>query len=335
VFDERPDLPRVVQFLMAAARRLGLEARVLDGEHGYLFEISNGTRRVALVGGLSPLNGAMGARLAGDKFYTKLLLSERGLRVADGVRCLAPGAFAAPELEAASGAGAGLEFAARHGYPLIVKPNARSHGRKVAEVGDRTDLLEAISDAWSIDPVALVEERVAGTDFRLDFLDGEYLLGYRRRAVALVGDGRATLRELTAGEDPRTADETFWRRIDDDPAWRERVVARGLGPGSVLPAGERIVLGGAVLNLHRWAVGEPLDAIPEDWLAFCLGIGAALGLRFFGVDLKAPELGAPPAEITVLEVNASPLLLGMAEMGHAERAMAAQMKVLEAVIGKS
>lgn len=317
---------------MEAARRLGLAARVLDGEHGYLFEISTGARRVALVGGLSPLNGAMAARLAGDKFYTKLLLRERGVRVADGVRCLAPGAFGAPELEAAGGAGPGLAFAGRRGYPLIVKPNAKSHGRKVAEVGSDEALVAAVAAAWSIDPVALVEEQIAGGDFRLDFLDGEYLLGYRRRPVELVGDGRATLRELTEAEDPRTASDEFWHRIDGDAAWRERVAARGLGPQSVLGAGERIALGGAVLNLHRWAVGEPLDAPPEAWLEFSREIGALLELRYFGLDLKAPGLDAPPSEITVIEVNASPLLLGMAEMGHAERALAAQMRVLEAVV---
>ncbi|MDX1501797.1 MAG: hypothetical protein R3325_05495 [Thermoanaerobaculia bacterium] len=326
----REPLPKAVELQMEAARALGLACRVLDPAFGFLFEISDGRRRRLLIGGRSPLNDSVAARVAGDKHYSKLVLADAGFRVPAAVRCIQPGHYSSPEIESAAGLAPGLAFAEASSFPLIVKPNRKSHGRGVTEVTTPDELADAVRAVWRIDPIALVEERAQGLDVRIDFLDGEFLIGYLRRPLELVGDGRSSVRDLLAAADPRMQGEAAWERIERDATWRRRVTDRGLGPESVLTAGRRVVVGGTVLNLHRWAVAELLPELPPGLAGLGRSVGETIGLRFYGIDCKVPRLDAGPAEVTVIEVNASPLLTGMAEIGWREEALAAQIRVIEA-----
>ncbi len=94
----------------------------------------------------------------------------------------------------------------------------------------------------------------------------------------------------------------------------------------------RIDLGGDILNLNGWATAELIGELPSVWRDHCLAIGEALNLRHFGIDLRAPGLDASPQSATVIEVNASPLLLQLYNMGHRETALAAQARVLDAIL---
>src|SRR5262245_20288377 len=82
--------PEVIRLLTEAAEELGLTIRVIDPAGGYLCEITDGRRTRTLLGGCSPLNDAVSARLADDKYYTELLLRREGLSVPRSVRCFKP-----------------------------------------------------------------------------------------------------------------------------------------------------------------------------------------------------------------------------------------------------
>jgi glutathione synthase/RimK-type ligase-like ATP-grasp enzyme len=98
-----------------------------------------------------------------------------------------------------------------------------------------------------------------------------------------------------------------------------------------LPSGASLDFSPDVLNLNGWAVAEPVAELPEAWKQFCLGIGRCIGLRHFGVDLRGAGLSADPTAACVIEVNASPLLVQLYELGHRRAALEAQCKVLSAV----
>lgn len=90
-----------------------------------------------------------------------------------------------------------------------------------------------------------------------------------------------------------------------------------------------------ILNLTLGARAEPLPAVSDAWHRHGLAVGRALGLRYFGIDFKAPSMDADPADATVIEVNSSPLFVQMALQGHRAAALAAQKRVLSAVWGLS
>ena len=185
-----------------AARRLGCEVSSLDPETGYLNEIRKGDVRRVLVGGLSPLNDAVASRLVGDKSHTARVLESRGFRVPPTVRCLKPGHFRG-DFTHLEGLGAAEDLAEEHGYPLVVKPNFGSRGVDITVAGDRDELEAGIRAVWQRDHLALAQLPIDGFDLRIDFLDGEFLFGYVRRPVRVMGDGRRSLRELLLELDRR------------------------------------------------------------------------------------------------------------------------------------
>jgi cyanophycin synthetase len=309
-----------------AARRLGCDLECLDPETGYLHEIRRGESRRLLLGGTSPLNDALASRLAEDKFHTTLLVRRDGLRAPIGVRCLKPGAFPLEEFASHRGKAAAEDFAAECGWPLVVKPNRGSRGRGIRLVENAEAMDEAIREVWADDYLALVQAPVRGMDVRLDLLDGEYLMGYTRRGVVLEGDGRSTVAQLLAASDPRFTGELFWRGLADDP------LARGLDAAAVPAAGEVLDLRTPILNLNRLCHAEYLPDPPAGLLDVARRAGDALGLRHCGVDLKVVGLDAPADEAVVIEVNASPSLVHIARLGHREEAVAAEMRVVEAIL---
>lgn len=314
-----------------AARRLGCEIVPLDPETGYLCEIRRGARRRFLLGGFSPLNDAGASRIADDKFFTALVLGRAGFRVPAGVRCLRAGRFPQEDFSAHLGLAPGRAFAAEHGYPLVVKPNRGARGRQVTVVAGDDELAAAVEAIWRDDYLALVQPVIAGVDVRLDFLGDDYLFGYVRRPVVLAGDGASRVRDLLARADRRFRGAAFERQLAGDPIW-PAAARRGRGLDTVLAAGEVLDLSSPILNLNRLCVAERVDRPAPAWLAHGRRVGRLLGLRHFGVDFKAESPNADPRSATVLEVNASPSLAQMALMGHREEALAAEMRVVAAIL---
>lgn len=317
-------LPITTRLWMEAAARIGIDAEVLDPEDGNLLELRRGDRRIAILGGISPLNTAASARLATDKYHAMILLERAGVRVPKTVRCAA-------SPRDLGGLDVGKELADRLGYPVIVKANASSGGRGVHVVDDRGRLGNALREVWAIDPIALVQERIEGRDYRLDFLDGAFLLGFERCALRLRGDGQRSLTELLIEKDPRLADAGRRRNLAEDPRCRDLLEKRGWTLSSVPKEGAVLSFEGPIQNLDGASTARLVHQIPEGLRALGAKVGAALGLRHFGIDLKAETLEADPASATVIEVNPSPNLAELHLLGYREPAISVHARLLEAV----
>lgn len=312
-------VPKAVALVAEACAHLGLEFEILDPEYNYLFEIRGPGFRKPIIGGSSPINDVAAAKLAGDKYYASVLIERAGFRVPKTVRCLAPGRFHRPGYEERTGIEPALAFVADRGFPVIVKPNHASMGRGVVEADDIDEMRSALERIFGYDRIALVQEPIPTPDVRLDFLDGTFLVGYERIPARIVGDGERTVRALLADLDTRFAEGRKWPDA-------------GLDPDTVPTAGEPITLGGMILNLNGFATAHVIRQIPDAWLESCLRIGDAVGLRHFGIDLRGASLDDPPERATVIEINASPLLGGIYELGWPEAALQAQVRVLKAMM---
>ena len=324
-----PALPRTVELARDAAERLGWGFRVLDPEYGHLFEVDDGARRRVLIGALSPLNDSVASRLAADKHYTAKLLERAGLRVPATERCLAPGFFTHEKYQDNAGAGPAIEFARSRGFPVVVKPIRGSSGRHVALARDEAELRAALEPAWERHGLAVVQEPIPLPDLRLDFLDGEYLLGYERSPIRVTGDGRSTIRELVARADRRFESDRTWEGRRSE-TWGSE--GNGRRPETVLAEGEVLDLGGMLLNLNTWSSGRLIRELPEPWLAYGLRAGAVLGLRHFGIDFRGAGLDDPPESSAIVEINSSPLLLQIHALGWADEAVDAQARILRAAL---
>ena len=318
----------ILEVRIEAARRLGCDVELLDGETGYLVVLRLGDRHRVLQGGISPLNNAMAFQLATDKYHASVLLKRAGFQVPRSARCLKPGFFPDEDFTAHTGFEGAHALVEALGFPVLIKPNRGSRGQWIQVVHTGEALEAAVREVWERDYLALVQEVISGMDVRLDFLDGEYLLGYTRRPVHLEGDGRSTVRQLLARQDPRFSREEFLNRMIRDPLW-----PRDATPEAVLPAGTLLDAATPILNLNRPCFAEPLRELPEPWLRAGLAVGRVLGLRHFGVDFRVAGEREEVEAAFVLEVNASPSMVQMARMGHREWAVRAEEKVVRAILG--
>jgi len=176
----RRSTPQVIALVREAAARLSLSVEILDPEYGHLFRLHDRQRSVTLLGGRSPLNDAVAARICEDKYYTAMVLQATGIRTPAGVRCLKPDHFQLEDYRDRAGREPGRSFAREHGFPVVVKPNRLSHGRAIYLTYDQAEMDRAIDRVWRHDYLALVQEPVPGIDLRIDILDDEFLAGYYR-----------------------------------------------------------------------------------------------------------------------------------------------------------
>lgn len=227
-------------------------------------------------------------------------------------------------------------FVARHGWPLIVKPNGLYEGRGVEKVDNLEALSHALGVALHMDKLCLIQPFYPGHDVRLVVFDGIVVAAYSRVPPAVTGDGR---RDVAALLDEFASDHaTLAASRLDLLQVRARLERRQGGLACIPEIGEPV----ALVDAANVALGSHLidltDTLPSPLRTLALEAARVAGLRLAGVDLivdapmtsdagegriaytdaeRTPEHGSSPV---ILEVNAAPELEGVAKLGPQGRA---------------
>ncbi len=283
-----------------AARALGAELRPLAGE---LLEIRRGQTRVRVLRNYTPLDDPIALRVAGDKALVHRLLAEAGIptppHVVCPVRSLGPARAFLRE---------------RGGRPCVVKPASGTGAGEGVSTGVRTQsqLGWAVAFAAQHGPRVLVEEQVEGDNYRLLFLDGEWLDGVRRCAPELVGDGRSSIRALVRRANRERLAGGYRAaqvQLALDRELRATLAAQGRGLRSVPPAGARVRVK-TVVHQNAASENEAVEAgsVSGAVVEAAARAAAAVGARFAGVDVITRDVSKPLEETggVVLEVNTCP-----------------------------
>lgn len=334
-------LPVWVSILARACAKRGARIEI-EPIYGYAGSIVGADgRRHFFKGTNFDINGAGAAALAKDKDYAARFLAEAGLRVPRGLLLHSPARRAALRLKNPDVArrlpdnADALAFAEAAGYPVFVKPNEGSEGDGVMRVGAPDGLDGALATLFARHERVLVQETVAGRDFRVVVLDGKVLAAFERRPLSVTGDGSSPLSVLIAHAlEGFSAGGRGTRIAADDPRILSHLASGGRGPQTVPALGEKVaLLANANLSTGGAAV-EVSDALSPDFAEAAVRAAAALGLRFSGVDLMASGPGDPaPA---VLEVNAAPGLSYFHRLGGdaAETVERIYEALLDALLGR-
>ncbi len=182
------------------------------------------------------------ARLAWDKPTAKVLASRAGVKTP---RSIALPRDAFREL----GANAVLDEIADHmPVPLVVKPAKGGSAQGVTLVNDRSDLPRAMVDAYTYGDVALIEERIFGTEIAVSIID--------------TGDGAVALPAVEI--DPLSGVYSFEARYN---AGETRFFAPARLPGAAaMRAADAAIAVHATLGLrHISRVDMIVDADGEPW----------------------------------------------------------------------
>jgi cyanophycin synthetase len=239
--------------------------------------------------------------IASDKRLTSQLLANAGLPVPRGNEVHS-------EEEA-------VRTADRLGYPLAVKPADGNHGRGVSlgiESADAVRKAFAVARAESRSGGVIVENLVAGKDYRVLVIGGTMAALAERVPAQVVGDGSQTVEELVTetNRDPRRGigHENVLTRLELDEPALELLAEQGYQLDDVPPEGEVVKLRlTANLSTGGTSIDRTLEAHPEN-VEIAESAARVVGLDVAGVDFVAPDITLPVRETggAIVEVNAGP-----------------------------
>lgn len=307
----------------AAAGRVGAQVRPLgDGA----LEIDLGARTVRIRATHCSIDDEGTLLRAGDKELVHRLLRAADLPTPRYAR------FTLGEVERAEA------FLAEAAGPCVVKPARGSSGGAGVTTGIRTveDLHRAAADAAAAGARAgrsaapggitrgvigrfgslagvplLVEDQLAGDNYRLLYVDGILVDALRRAVPTVVGDGAATVDELLARLNAsRAGSGTLGgqKLVARDMDVERTLDTQGLHLQSVPAAGREVLLKTKINE------GDPADNRPargelhRSIIADGAAAAAAVGVRWAGVDVITADATRPLADTggAVLEVNTTP-----------------------------
>jgi cyanophycin synthetase len=205
------------------------------------------------------------------------------------------------------------DFLAEIGRDCVVKPASDTGGGEGVTTGIRTprQLAWAATLAAQAGGRMLVEEQVAGANYRLLYLDGVLLDAVERRPPSVTGDGRSTIRRLVEEVNAarlRTGSTISQVLLTIDMDMEQTLARQGLSPSSV-PAADVVVPVKTVINQNFAADNVTVtDRLCRSLVADGARAARTVGVRLAGVDVITPDPTVPLAESggVILEVNTTP-----------------------------
>jgi cyanophycin synthetase len=275
---------------------------VSRGEHA--FEIHRGERMLNVCCNTTDLDSDDTLELAGNKPAVHRLLLSHGLPTPHFVE------FGLGTLSRA------LEFLASTrvtGSACVVKPARDTGGGHGVTTGITSpfELAWALAAALPLGGHFLIEQQVAGENYRLLYLDGKLVDAILRGSPQVVADGRSTVADLL---DRLNADrvsrglEGSQVLVTRDLDLRRTLARQGLQPGSVPPAGNRVILK-TVINENSADDNESVrDRMSPSIIEAGMRAASLVGARLAGVDVVTTDISRSLSETggVILEVNTTP-----------------------------
>ncbi len=284
--------------LRRAAFDLGIDLMPAGGD---ALQFGLGASSRVLFSTMSERTSGFAAHLAKNKHHSASLLAARGLPV--------------PHHYLVTSAAEATAAADAIGYPVVVKPIDLDQGTGVsAWLNTPSEVDAAYARASAVSAGIMVQRHHDGDDVRLTVAEGQIIKAMKRRAAGVVGDGVHGISALVALLDasPETAVRALdpgFKRLTLDAEAMEMLGGAGLGPGTVLAAGQFQPLrrrgnassGGAILPL---AVAD----VHPDNCALALAAARSLRLDIAGIDLIVSDIRRSWREVggVILEINAMP-----------------------------
>jgi cyanophycin synthetase len=204
-------------------------------------------------------------------------------------------------------------FLQQVGGEVVVKPANGTGGGEGVTTGIRTprQLAWAATLAAQCSSELLVEQQIAGDNYRLLYLDGALLDAVRRCPPRVTGDGRSTIRQLVkaANADRLRRGAAISQVLVSVDMDMEHTLARQCLSLSSVPATGVVVPVKTVINQNFAADNVTVtDRLCPAVIAAGARAARAVGVRLAGIDIITRDPHVPLAESggVILEVNTTP-----------------------------
>jgi cyanophycin synthetase len=206
-----------------------------------------------------------------------------------------------------------IEYAARLGWPVVLKPSGL-HGGLGVVIGIRSDdefrsgwqyVLSAITEDGTRDREVIVEREHDGVDLRVYVVAGQAVAGNVKLPPYVRGDGRSTVDALVEEANQERLAHPYLRGkpIVLDAETDRHLALQALSRESV-PAQHRVVLLRRIANLSLGSQNvDVTDRLPAAAVEMAVrALGAIPGLDAGAVDLRVHDIRTGKGAV-VLEVN--------------------------------
>jgi cyanophycin synthetase len=284
--------------VLAAAHQRGIPSLRLT-EEANLFQLGWGSRQKRLQATVTGATNSIAVSIASDKQLTKTLLDQAGVPVPAG-------ATVTTEEDA-------QRVARRLKCAVTIKPLDANQGKGVTTTCTTPEeVRRAFEHARSYGRHVIVEQYLAGRDYRVLVTGTKVAAASWRRPPCVTGDGRSSVRELVEIENrnpARGAGHTnILTKIPMDDLAAQVLAKQGYTFDSVLPGGVSVDLRGNA-NLSTGGTAEDVtDLLPAETRDICVRAARTIGLDVAGIDIVCEDISKPLREQAggIIEVNAAP-----------------------------
>ena len=292
------------QLLLREAVKRGVSFEILDRKENFIrFQRDENIQYVKQATKTSLDNYASVLAME-NKLVTKKILDEHGIRVPRG-------------MEYTNAEDAKTDFLIHQGKAIVIKPNQTNFGLGITILKENTDeetYQRAVDIAFEHDSTILIEEFIAGKEFRM-FVIGDEVVGILHRVPANVtGDGTKTIRELVElkNQDPLRGKgyRTPLEKIRLEEAEAMFLKQQGKDFDTIPASGETVYLRE---NSNISTGGDSIDFtddIPDSYKQIAVRAAQALNVVITGLDMIIPDVSAEATDdnYAIIELNFNPAI---------------------------
>lgn len=292
------------QLIIGEAFGRGIQVDILDWDDNFLrlrkgdkTEYVKQATRTSADSYISPL-------IMENKEVTKIILRENGINVPQGISIRN-----AAEMEG--------RFASFAKKDIVVKPKSTNFGEGVVVLKhpyEESDLKKAVMMAFTFDHSVMIEEFIAGREYRFLVIGDEVAAILHRVPANVTGDGVQTIESLVnkKNENPLRGKGyvTPLEKITLGQIEREYLAYHGRSFGSVPGVGETVFLRE---NSNISTGGDSIDftdEVHEEYKEIAVRAAKAVGARICGADIIIRDTNEIPRpdNYSVIELNFNPAL---------------------------
>jgi len=222
-----------------------------------------------------------------------------------------------------------IQWMQQYGGNCVVKPaNGAAGGWGIAtKINTVSRLKQASYKASAYSEKLIIEQELPGQNYRLLYLNGQFIDAIQRDAPGVIGDGVHSIKALIHKENQNrlsAAQPYALSPLTIDLDCQYTLADRGVSLNHVPASGEKIIVKTATNQYSRYENHSVRDRIHPSIVEYGRNISKAINVTFSGVDLMIQNCELPLSEsgCVVNEINTTPGLHHHALVSDAEKEIA-------------
>jgi len=298
------DMELSTQLLLREAVRRGVAFEILDRKENFVRLSRDGNIQYVRQATKTSLDNYASILAMENKVVTKNILEENGIRVPKG-------------MDYSDSFSAKSDFHLFENRAVVVKPKSTNFGEGITilkENNNATVFERAVDIAFEADNSIIIEEFIAGKEFRVFVMNDEVVGILHRVPANVTGNGKQTISELVVekNKDPLRGKgyRTPLEKIQLGEAEQMFLNAQGKNFDTIPAENETVFLRE---NSNISTGGDSIDftdEIPQSYKTIAVKAAQALNVKITGLDMIIPDYTqeATDDNYAIIELNFNPAI---------------------------